>query len=171
MPHHAAYPLFILALAVLVGDARAETPQSLSAQIGDIAFESGDEEITLVPIMGKFSLSASTKGAAAWPPPKTRIDRLSIVCDGFEDGKPLVRDHSDFQRSTCDVTFAKGSKPMGGSPDAEYTLDKDSPDNRFEIAAAQGKVYKGNFTFRLKDDKGAVITVTNGRFTAEDRQL
>lgn len=170
MPLHIVAPIIVV-LSLLAADARAETPQSFSAQIGDIAFESGDEDISFVPVMGKFSLSASTRGAGAWPPPTTRIDRLSIVCDGFEDGKPLVRTHVDFQRSTCDVTFAKGTKPMGGNPEAEYTLDKDSVDNRFEIADAQGKVYKGSFTFRLKDDKGGVITVTGGRFTAEDRQL
>jgi hypothetical protein len=170
MPHRTVYPLVIM-LAVLLGDARAETPQSFTAQVGDIAFESGDKEITLVPVMGSFSLSASTKGAAAYPPPKTRIDRLSIVCDGFEDGEPLVRDHRDFERGTCNVRFEKGSKPMGGSPDLEYTLDKNSATNRFEITAAQGKVYKGTFTFQLKDDKGGTISVSNGRFTAEDRQL
>ncbi len=154
-----------------ISAARANEPQSMAAQVGDIAFESGDDEITLVPIGDKFSLSASTKGAAAWPPPKTRIDRLAIICDGFEGGKPLTLDHKAFERSTCDVTFAKGSKPMGGSPDAEYRLDKDSTDNRFEITHANGKVYEGTFSFRLKDGKGGTIAVTNGRFKAEDRQL
>ena len=102
---------------------------------------------------------------------ETRIDRLSIVCDGFEAGKPLALDHKTFERSTCDVTFAKGSKPMGGEPEAEYRLDKDSADNRFEIVNAQGKVYEGTFSFRLKDGNGGSIAVTNGRFKVEDRQL
>ena len=163
--------LFAIAAGVAAGVAHADVPQAFTATIGDIAFESGDDEITLVPISGKFSLSASTKGAATWPPPKTRVDRLAIVCDGFEDGKPLLRDHTDFERSTCDVTFEQGTRSMGGSADAEYTLDKSSPDNRFEIAVAEGKVYKGSFTFRLKDKSGKTIVVSNGRFTAEDRQL
>ena len=165
--------LTCLAFAVLaaVSATHADEPQTLTAQVGDLSFESGDDEITLAPIDDKFSLSASTKGAAAWPPPKTRVDRLSIVCDGFQDGKPLVLDHKAFERSVCDVTFQKGTKSMGGAPDAEYTLDKDSGDNRFEITRANGKVYEGTFTFRLKDDKGAAVGVTNGRFKAEDRQL
>jgi len=162
--------LAFAALAV-VSPARANEPQSMTAQVGDIAFESGDGEITLVPIGGTFSLSASTRGAAAWPPPKTRIDRLSITCDGFEDGKPLTLDHKAFERSICDVTFAKGAKPMGGSPDAEYRLDKDGADNRFEITRANGKVYEGRFSFRLKDGNGGSIAVANGRFKIEDRQL
>ena len=165
-------PTVCFALAVLAAPAssHAGESQTLTAQVGGVAFESGDDEITLVPIGDKFSLSASTKGAAAWPPPKTRVDRLSITCDGFADGKPLVLDHKAFERSVCDVTFQKGTKSMGGSPDAEYTLDKDSAANRFEITRASGKVYEGTFTFRLKDGKGG-IDVESGRFRIEDRQL
>ncbi len=151
--------------------AHAETPQSFSARIGEATFESGDAEIDLIPVMGKFSLSASTQGASAWPPPKTRIDRLAITCDGFEDGKPLLRDHDDFARSTCDVTLEQGRKPMGGQTDAEYHLDKNAAGNRLEITSANGKVYSGTFSFQLKNDKGETVAVTNGRFTAEDRQL
>jgi hypothetical protein len=160
----------LITLATLSA-ARADEPQSMTAQVGDIAFESGDDEIILVPIDSSFSLSASTKGAAAWPPPKTRVDRLSIVCDGFEAGKPIALDYKVFERSTCDVTFDRGTKPMGGTPEAEYRLDRDSADNRFEITHANGKVYEGTFSFRLKDGKGGSIAITNGRFKAEDRQL
>jgi len=71
----------------------------------------------------------------------------------------------------CDVTFAEGTQSMGGTPDAEYRLDKDSASNRFEITSANGKVYEGRFTFRLKDGKGGSIDVANGRFRVEDRQL
>jgi len=162
---------FALAAIASPSAARASEQQTLTAQVGDIAFESGDDEITLVPVGDKFSLGASTRGAAAWPPPKTRVDRLSITCDGFEDGKPLMLDHKAFERSVCDVTFQKGTKSMGGTPEAVYKLDKDSAENRFEITRANGKVYEGTFTFRLKDDKGGVIEVKNGKFMVEDRQL
>ena len=165
------FACLFIATAVAAAAAHAETPQSLTAQVGDIAFKSGNDEITFVPISGKFSLSASTQGAASRPPPKTRIDRLAITCDGFADGQPLVRDHEDFQRSTCDVTFDKGTPPMGGNPEATYTLDKEATENRFEIAAAAGKVYKGRFAFRLKAADGSRVTVTGGIFTVEDRQL
>ncbi|MBN8482647.1 MAG: hypothetical protein J0L88_13770 [Xanthomonadales bacterium] len=162
--------LFVAA-ALVAASVQAGTPQSLTAQVGDIAFESGDEEIHFVPIGDTFSLSASTRGAAAWPPPKTRIDRLAITCDGFVEGRPLVRDHRDFERSTCSVTFERGTQPMGGAAEAEFTLDKDAADNRFEIEAAAGKVYKGRFAFRLKAADGSTVSVTAGRFTVEDRQL
>jgi hypothetical protein len=161
----------IFAAAVPTAVVNAETPQSFSAQVGDIALESGDAEITLVPIGHNFSLSGSTRGASAYPPPKTRIDRLSIVCDGFTEGKALVLDHLSFERSVCDVTFDKGTKPMGGSPDATYHLDKNSAENRFEITTANGKLYEGTFSFRLKDSQGNTISVSQGRFKAEDRQL
>ena len=162
---------FAFTLLAAASLARADEPQTMTARIGDIAFESGDEEITFVPSGSAFSLSASTKGAAAWPPPKTRIDRLGIVCDGFEDGKPLVIDHKAFEHSTCDVTFHKGTKPMGGEPEASWSLDKNATDNRLEITRANGKIYEGTFSFRLKDDHGGALTVTNGHFKIEDRQL
>ncbi len=160
-----------IALMLSSGLSSAQTTQSLSAQIGDIAFQSGDEEITLVPVDESFSLSASTAGAASWPPPKTRVDRLSITCDGFKNGQTLVLDHKAFDRSTCSVSFFKGDKPMGGEPEATYQLDKDSVDNRFEITRADGKVYEGRFQFQLKDASGTPIKVSNGRFVIEDRQL
>jgi len=159
------------AAAIATAIVHAETPQSFTAQVGDIALDSGDAEITLIPIKGNFSLSASTRGASAYPPPKTRIDRLSIVCDGFEEGKTLKLDQRSFERSVCNVTFDKGTKPMGGSPEATWQLDKNSAENRFEITAASGKVYEGTFNFRLKDGQGNAINVTQGHFKAEDRQL
>lgn len=162
----------LLALATLtLSAARAQEPQSLTAQVGELAFESGDAEITLVPVGGTFSLSASTKGAAAWPPPKTRVDLLAIVCDGFRDGKPLSLDHRAFERSTCDVRFDRGTRPMGGEPETRYRLDKDAAENRFEIVRADGKVYEGRFAFRLKDAAGHAVEVSNGSFRIEDRQL
>lgn len=164
----ACLALFVLAAACA---AHAETPQSLSAKVGDVAFESGDGEILLVPVGGSFTLSASTKGASDWPPPKTRVDRLAITCDGFEDGKTLRLDSAAFTRSTCSVTFEKGTKSMGGTPDAAWRLDKDAADNRFEITRADGKVYEGRFAFRLKGEHGEAIAVTGGVFKIEDRQL
>ena len=164
-------PRSILPFVLLASLAHAEHPQSLGARIGDAAFESGDAEISFIATRGAFTLSASTRGASAWPPPKTRIDRLSIVCDGFVDGQPLRLDHAAFARSTCSVVFDRGNKPMGGAPDASFHLDKASTDNRFEITAANGKVYTGTFSFVLVDDAGATLRIAQGHFEAEDRQL
>ncbi|MBA8884380.1 hypothetical protein [Dokdonella fugitiva] len=161
-----------LPLLVFVSLAHAGHPQSLAARVGDAAFESGDAEISFIaPGGGAFTLNAATRGASAWPPPKTRIDRLAIVCDGFVDGQPLRLDPAAFARSTCSVTFERGSKPMGGDPDASYRLDKRSAENRFEITAANGKVYAGTFAFDLVDDKGATLRIVQGHFEVEDRQL
>jgi hypothetical protein len=164
-------PRYALSFVLLAALAHAEHPQSLGARIGDVAFESGDADISFIATRGAFTLSASTRGASAWPPPKTRVDRLSIVCDGFVDGEPLRLDQAAFARSTCSVVFDRGTKSMGGAPDATWQLDKKSVDNRFEISAANGKVYTGTFSFVLVDDTGASLRVADGRFVAEDRQL
>ena len=80
-------------------------------------------------------------------------------------------DAAAFARSTCSVVFERGSQPMGGAAEVNYHLDKDSTDNRFEIASANGKVYAGTFSFVLVDDAGTSMRIANGRFEAEDRQL
>jgi len=161
---------FALACAAALPLSHAADTQWLRARIGAGMFESGDAEITLVPIGSAFSLTAATRGASAWPPPKTRIDRLAVTCDGFEDGKTLALDAASFRRSTCSVTFEQGTPPMGGEPEAKWTLDEDGP-NRFAITAVRGKAYEGEFAFRLVDGRGGSLEITDGRFVAEDRQL
>jgi hypothetical protein len=83
----------------------------------------------------------------------------------------LLLDHLSFERSTCGVRFDKGIEPMVASADATYRLDKNSSENRFESTAASGKVYEGAFSFCLKDSQGDVISMSQGQFKAEDRQL
>jgi hypothetical protein len=164
--------LISLALSAHHAVSHAET-QSLKAHIGSTVFESDDDGITLVPLPGgEFSLSASTKGASAWPPPKTPIDRLAIVCDGLEPGKPFKLDGKSFERSSCDVTFTQGTRAYGEKPDAEYSLDKNVTTHFFEVTRASGKVYEGRFRFELKhDDTGVRLLIEQGGFKAEDRQL
>lgn len=167
----AAHLACLLALASFAATtAFADTPQQFSARVGDEVFTSDDAGITLIPINAAFTLTASTAGAAAWPPPKTRVDRLSIICDGYTPGVPFTLDAEAFQRSTCDVRFVYGTRPMGQTPDAEYQLDKSSAENRFEVTASRGKVIEGRFRFQLRDEAGQPLPVVDGRFTAEDRQ-
>ncbi len=165
-------PMLAAMLACSLPATAAET-QSLSAQIDGSAFVSDDVGITLVPIgdaSGSFSLSAVTQGGSAYPPPKTPVDRLSIICSGLEPGKPVKRESAYFTRAECDVRLAKGIKMMGGEPDAEYKLDKNYAGNVFEVETAAGKRYTGRFSFRLIDAKGAAHLVTDGKFVVEDRQ-
>jgi hypothetical protein len=160
--------LFVAAIATA-----AET-QTLSATIDGAAFVSDDAGITLVPIgntSGSFSLSATTQGGSAYPPPKTPVDRLSVICSGLSATAPVRLDSARFSRAECDVRFTKGIKMMGGDPDTEYKLDKAHADNVFEVESVNGKRYVGQFRFRLVDAAGAAHLVTDGKFTVEDRQL
>jgi hypothetical protein len=164
--------LICLALCAHHSAASAE-PQSLKANVGSEVFESDDDGITLVPLPGgAFSLSANTKGASAWPPPKTPIDRLAVVCDGLEPGKLLKLDGRSFERSNCNVTFTMGKRAYGEKPDAVYSLDKDVQTHSFEVTRANGKWFEGRFRFELKhDETGARLLIEQGSFKAEDRQL
>ena len=160
--------LLVLLMLGASAAAIANEPQSLTATVDDKAFAGDDDTITLVPLpSGAFSLSVATAGAASWPPPKTPIDRLAIVCRGFEPGKLLKLGKAEFGNSSCDATFSKGEAQ--GSD--EYALDKDSSATLFEITATHGKVIEGRFELHMKNKAGKGLAITGGRFVAEDRQL
>lgn len=148
----------------------ADSTQSLTAQVGGQPFASDHDGITLVPVAGGFTLVALTAGASAWPPPKTRIDRLSIQCRPFAEGQPFTLDSAALAGSSCEVTFTQGHRGMASEPDAQYTLDKAFAGNRFEVSRAAGKTIEGTFTFQLHDAAGTVLSISDGRFVAEDQQ-
>lgn len=162
--------LFALVTLGAAAAVSADTPQQFSARVGDAAFVSDDDGITLIPVGSSFTLTAATAGASAYPPPKTRIDRLSIICDGFTPGAPFRLDAAAFSRSTCDVRYVYGTRAFGEAPEAEYQLDTSSADQLFEVTAARGKVIEGRFRFQLRDENGRRLPVVDGRFVAEDRQ-
>ena len=151
--------------------ATAATPQNLSATIDGKKFESDDDGITyLIPTKGVLNLNASTKGASAYPPPKTPIDFLSVICNGF-DGKPVKFMQKDFGNHGCEAQFVKGkSKVLFGEPDAEYD-SRYGKNNTFEVTSVKGKVIEGKFHFEMKEKKPkAALVVIDGTFKAEDRQ-
>lgn len=151
--------------------AGAKTPQKLSATIAGKSFESDDDGILyLMPAKTGLNLIASTKGASAYPPPKTPVDRLSINCRNF-DSKPRKYGPKDFGSHGCEVTFTKGVSPKPfGDPEAEYRIVDGK--NSFEITSVSGKVIEGRFSFEMIDPKTkARLSITDGIFKAEDRQL
>lgn len=167
---HALLSSIALLVAVASFPVVAETTQSLSAQIDGKPFASDDDSITLIPVRDTFTLVALTAGASGWPPPSTPVDRLSIVCKPFTAGVPFVLDSVAFANSFCMVSFARGHRGMGRDPDAQYELDKGFAGNRFEVARASGKVIEGTFAFQLRSADGATLSITDGRFVAEDEQ-
>jgi hypothetical protein len=151
--------------------AQADTPQRLSATIDGKLFESDDDGIMyLVPRKGVLNLMASTKGASAYPPSKTPVDKLSINCSDY-DGKPVKFTFATSGSRSCEVSFTKGvSKKPFGDPEAEYRMVNGK--NQLEITSVKGKVIEGTFSFELVEVKTkAKMTIIGGTFKAEDRQL
>jgi len=149
--------------------AQAET-QRLVATVDGKAFESDDDGIVfLIPTKGVLNLMASTKGASAYPPPKTPVDKLSINCRNY-DGKPVKFTFAAAGSRSCEVIFAKGvSKQPFGEPQAEYRLADGK--NQLEVTSVKGKVIEGSFSFDLVEVKTkARLSITGGSFKAEDRQ-
>lgn len=170
-PAHRLAPLVASLFLAAALEAGANEPQSLGAKVDGTAYAGDDDTIDFVPLpSGAFSLGASTAGAAAWPPPKTPIDRLSIVCNGYEAGKTLKLGSKEFDSSSCDATFRKGATEAGKDAD-DYRLDKNSTATVFEITAAHGKVIEGRFELHLRNKAGKSLAITDGHFVAEDRQL
>ena len=168
-------PYFATLLAcsctALAAPAFAET-QSLTASVGGTKFESDDPGITyLMPTKTVLNLIAKTKGASAYPPPKTPIDRLSIVCKNFQ-GKAVRFEAKDFGGHGCEAVFVKGESPKPfGEPQAEYRMVPGGK-NWIEITGVKGKVIDGKFALEAADTKTkATIVITEGVFRAEDRQL
>lgn len=160
----------LLCLAILhAAAAGADEPQSLTAKVDGAAFAADDHTILLVPLKGTFTLQAATAGAAAYPPPKTPIDRLSITCDAFTPGQPMTLGAKDFASSDCRATFVKGA--AAGAEGDEYALDKSGAGILFEITVSHGKVIEGRFAFPMKNKAGKALTLSDGHFVAEDRQL
>ena len=152
--------------------ANATTPQNLSAKVGGKAFESDDSGILyLIPVKGVLNLMASTKGASAYPPPKTPIDKLSIKCSGF-DNKAVKWVAKDFGNHGCEVSWTEAeSKVPFGEPGALYRV-QGGDKNMMEITSVKGKVIEGKFTFELVNVKTkAKLLITDGVFNAEDRQM
>ena len=162
--------LTVLAAVCMISGMHANEPQALSAKIDGAAFAADDDTILLVPLPHTFVLQAATAGAAAYPPPKTPIDRLSITCTMYTPGQPVKLTSKDFSSATCNATFSKAAREAGKAA-TEYVLDKDSPVTLFEITAAHDKVIEGRFAFHMKSKAGAALAITEGHFVAEDRQL
>lgn len=172
-PYLGALSLAVVAIGLALPlAAEADTPQRLSATIDGKLFESDDSGILyLVPRKGVLNLMASTKGAGAYPPPKTLSDKLSINCSDY-DGKPVKFTFATSGSRSCEVTFTKGeSRKPFGDPEAEYRMVV-SGKNQLEITSVKGKVIEGTFSFELVEVKTkAKMTITGGTFKAEDRQL
>ncbi len=163
--------LLSIGLAQPLAAQAEKTPQRLSATVDGKLFESDDDGILyLIPRNGVLNLMASTKGASAYPPPKTPVDKLSINCNNF-DGKPVKFAFAKSGSRSCEVSFSKGvSKKPFGDPDAEYRIVDGN--NQLEITSVKGKVIEGTFSFELVEVKSkAKMTITGGTFKAEDRQL
>ncbi|WP_171089100.1 hypothetical protein [Usitatibacter rugosus] len=169
-PKAAVATLMIASILAAPTAVLADTPQSLSAKIGGKPFESDDDGILyLMPTKSTLNLMAATKGASAYPPPKTPIDRLAIMCKNF-DAKPVKYAAKDFGGHGCEVKFVQGvSKTPMGEPQAEYRI---APGNNvLEITSVKGKVIEGKFAFELVEVKTkAKLSITDGTFKAEDRQ-
>ena len=166
-----ALALAIIAIGLALPIAAHAEPQRLSATIDGKVFESDDSGIMyLEPRKGVLNLMASTKGAGAYPPPKTLSDKLSINCNDY-DGKPVKFTFAKSGSRSCEVSFTKGvSRKPFGDPEAEYRMVDGK--NQLEITSVKGKVIEGTFSFELVEVKTkAKMTITGGTFKAEDRQL
>ncbi len=166
-----ARTLLIGGLALPLAAQAENTPQRLSATVDGKVFESDDDGILfLIPTKGVLNLIASTKGASAYPPPKTPVDKLSINCRNY-DGKPVKFTFATSGSRSCEVSFTKGVSPKPfGDPQAEYRLVDGK--NQLEVTSVKGKVIEGTFSFELVDVKTkAKMTMTGGTFKAEDRQM
>ena len=167
--------LLSLAVAIAAPFAAHAEKQTLKANVDGAVFESDDDGILLVPLVGSFSLSATTKGFGVYPPPAGLSDRLAISCRGF-DAKPRKYTIQDFRDGRCDASFTKGqSKQPFGKPVAEFESPRDATQQKsfIDVTSASGKVIEGKFLVELVPEgspKGTKAIIAEGTFKGENRQ-
>ncbi|TAG80445.1 MAG: hypothetical protein EAZ21_08160, partial [Betaproteobacteria bacterium] len=72
--------IFAATCAAITLSSALYAQQSFTATVDGKPFESDNDGIIVVPTTGSVTISASTKGFSAYPPPKGFADRISIAC-------------------------------------------------------------------------------------------
>ena len=172
---------FATALAV-VGTlgfaASAHAQQSFTATVDGKSWESDNQGINVIPVSlgGSVTITASTKGFSAYPPPKGFADQVSIVCPLPKKPERFIVTRS--QPNSCRISFTKAARnvmspdyattkhegefeSMGGSSDKGYV----------NFTAVSGKTIEGEFSAELVETTTKKKIAVSGKFRGFDKQV
>lgn len=158
--------------------ASAHAQQTFTATVDGNAWESDNAGITVIPVpmSGSVTITASTKGFTAYPPPKGFPDRFSIRCPMPK--KPERFGVTRSQSSSCHISFTKASRNIM-SPDWATTKDEgefestggSSDKNYVNVTTVSGKTIEGEFSAELVEATTKKKIAVSGKFRGVDRQF
>ena len=170
-----------LVIATLGFATSAQAQQSFTATVDGKAWESDNDGINVVPVAlgsseGTVTITASSKGFSAYPPPKGFPDRLSIVCPMPKKAERMTTARGSSE--VCRVSLTKAERSIM-SPDyaktkndGEFaTLGSTGDRGYVNFTLVAGKTIVGEFSVELTEATTKKKIAVSGKFSGVDRQL
>ena len=152
--------------------------QRFSAVVDGAAWESDDAGINVIPVVsgGTVTITATSKGFSAYPPPIGFPDRFSMVCP-----IPKKPEHMSTARGSsqmCRVSFTKAARNIM-SPDHAKTKNEGEfvsagrADEKgyVNFTKVSGKNIEGEFSVELTEETTNRKIAVSGKFAGVDRQI
>ena len=155
--------------------AGAHAQQSFTATVDGKAWESDDKGINVIPVPmgGSVTITASSKGFSAYPPPKGFADQFAIVC-------PIPKKPERFvtTRNGCRVSFTKAARNIM-SPDWATTKNEGEFESTggngekgyVNFTTISGKTIEGEFAAELVEASTKKKIAVSGKFRGIDKQF
>lgn len=152
--------------------------QSFSATVDGTPWESDNAGINVIPVAlgGTVTITATSKGFSAYPPPKGFPDSFSIVCPMPK--KPERMTTARGSSEVCRVGFTKAARNIM-SPDYAKTnnegefvsVGRAGDKGYVNFTKVSGKNIEGEFSAELTEETTNKKITVSGKFAGVDRQI
>lgn len=156
----------------------AHAQQSFSATVDGTPWESDNAGINVIPVAmgGTVTITATSKGFSAYPPPKGFPDSFSIVCPMPK--KPERMTTARGSSEVCRVSFTRAARNIM-SPDwaktkheGEFvTVGRTGDKGYVNFTKVSGKNIEGEFSVELTEETTKKKIAVSGKFAGVDRQI
>ena len=170
--------LITFAIASLGFTTGVNAQQSFSATVDGKPWESDDAGINVIPVAlgGTVTITATSKGFSAYPPPKGFPDSFAIVCPMPK--KPVRMTTTRGSSEVCRVNFTKAERNIM-SPDYANTKNEGefatvgtaSDKGYVNFTQLKGKTIEGEFSVELTEETTKKKITVSGKFAGVDRQV
>ena len=155
-----------------------QAQQSFSATVDVTPWESDDAGINVIPVAlgGVVTITATSKGFSAYPPPKGFPDSFSITCPMPK--KPERMTTARGSSEVCRVSFTRAERNIM-SPDyaktkneGEFVTARSANDKGYvNFTKVASKAIEGEFSVELTQETTKKKIAVNGKFVGVDRQV
>jgi hypothetical protein len=159
----------------------AHAQQSFTATVDGKAWESDNDGINVIPVAlgtsgGTVTITATTKGYSAYPPPKGFADSFSITCPLPRKPERMTTARSSSE--VCRVSFTKAARSIM-SPDyaktkneGEFVTKGGAGDKGYvNFTKVTGKNIEGEFSVELTEETTKQKIAVSGKFKGVDQQV